>query len=138
MVAVALLVAAGGCVPGQSSSRRSLPPSPPEVRVVQSEYHFDFGHFQAGRVVVRVQNAGKLPHELVIASVPKDSPPFEQQAQGQIGFAPLFLMPKRPPGGAGMFAIDLAPGRYAMICLIQDSDGIGHHKKGMVSEFTVG
>jgi hypothetical protein len=42
-----------------------------------------------------------------------------------------------PPGGNGAVAVDLGPGRYALICFLTDDDGQSHALKGMATEFRI-
>ena len=41
------------------------------------------------------------------------------------------------PGGQAQATVDLAPGSYAIVCLIPSSDGVLHVAKGMVKPLTV-
>jgi hypothetical protein len=46
-------------------------------------------------------------------------------------------MPARPPGSTTSVAVDLAPGRYGLVCFLPDPDGQQHAQKGMSSEFRI-
>lgn len=37
--------------------------------------------------------------------------------------------PRLPPGGNGLFAVDVARGRYGMICFVVHSDGVDHSSR---------
>lgn len=139
MVAASVLPLLTSCVLGDTPSS-SLPPSPAEVTVTMTEYQFDYDRpVPAGRVVFRVHNAGKEPHELVLTALPEDFPPIDEQLRGDIRrpIATIAYLLPEPPGGSGAFAVDLTPGRYAMICFVEDEDGMHHGVKGMNSEFKV-
>jgi hypothetical protein len=41
------------------------------------------------------------------------------------------------PGKSDAFAVDLAPGRYAMVDFVRDREGVINGLKGMNSEFRV-
>lgn len=93
----------------------------------------------AGRVVVRVTNAGTEDHDIAIARLPDD-------LDGKIGSggsgAPIVgqtvrLIPPMAPGRHARFAVDLTPGRYGFACAVPAADGDTHAAKGMVSELRV-
>lgn len=103
------------------------------------EYRFDFGSVHRGRVIFDVFNRGHITHRMSVVPLPADLPPIEQQLHGsdrRILFT-LAAVPDTAPGGHGIVATDLAPGRYALICFLTDSDGVSHALKGMASEFRV-
>lgn len=104
-----------------------------------TEYRFDYNPVvPPGRVVFRVQNAGRVGHRLAVLPLADDLPPIDAQPRGserQV-IAPFAGVPPRRPGSTGTFAVELAPGRrYAMICSLVDPEGKSHALKGMNSEF---
>lgn len=115
------------------------------MNVTAREY--EFGHRQAGgpvqqgRIAFLFENQGRLYHELTLIIVPRDMQgTIDRQARSgeeRRAFVNVFSFPARPPGGKGAFAVDLEPGRYAMVCLLEDEDGRLHAAKGMASEFKV-
>lgn len=121
-----------------SSAGPPLPPSPPVVVVTMRDHRFEHtAAVPAGRVVFKVRNAGRAPHRLTLFPLAEDVPPIEAQLKGgERRSAPRFAgVPTRPPGTAGMFAVDLAPGtRYALVCFVQGPDGKSHALQGMASE----
>lgn len=124
----------------ESSSDTYLPPSPPVIEVTMREYSFT--HEQAvpgGQVVFRVHNAGTEDHELLLALLPEDLPPIDEQLRGPTrrGLGTVARMLTHPPGSTGTFAVFLEPGRYAMICFLRDAKGVPNALKGMSSEFRV-
>lgn len=92
-----------------------------------------------GRQVFRVTNAGGAEHALVVISLPEEVPPIaEQLRSGDRRGVPTFAkLPSRPPGSDDVFAVELAAGRYALVCFVTDPDGVSHALKGMASEFRV-
>ena len=113
---------------------------PAQVEVTMSEYRFDYDHAIArGRAVFRVRNEGHEDHEIVVAILPPEVPPIAEQLKGEERrFIPgLATLPVRRPGESNIFALDLAPGRYALLCFVRDKDGTPHARKGMSSEFEV-
>lgn len=117
-----------------------LPPSAGLVRVGMEEYRFDLRpRVPRGRVVFRARNTGTRRHELVLLPIPEDFPPIAEQLRGKrrrIVGTLAFIQPLRPRG-AGVLAVDLRPGRYAMVCLLQGRDGVRHAERGMATEFRV-
>lgn len=87
----------------------------------------------AGRAVFRAHNRGDVAHELVVVDVP-DSPASEGGSQVVLT---LGVVNARPPGQGGSVAVDLAPGRYALVCLLRNDDGVAHSDLGMVARFEV-
>ncbi|MGI8686640.1 MAG: hypothetical protein ACR2MO_16385 [Acidimicrobiales bacterium] len=128
---------AGACSPAPAAP---LPPSPAVVPVTMEEYRF--GHPSTttrGRAVFRVRNAGRSPHQLALVPLPEDFPPIAEQVAGSKRrfVEALARTRKVPPGQRTSFAVDLSPGRYALICFLADPDGVPHANKGMASELRV-
>lgn len=135
----ALAAALAALVPA-CSAPAPLPPAPATVALRMDEYAFELSATpKPGRVVVEVENAGELDHEVVLVILPEDVPPILEQLRSEERrtVATLAYLPPRPPGGRGSFALDLEPGRYALLCFIEDADGISHALKGMALELRV-
>ena len=118
-----------------------MPPTTPVVNVTMREYRFDHdATIPRGRVVVRAVNAGTLLHRLVLLPLSDDLPPIDQllrESERRV-LVPLAGIPPQLPSKSGTFAVDLAPGRYGMICTLMSRDGNETHAvKGMASEFRV-
>ena len=136
---VALLLLLASCVVG-GAARSVLPPPPGAVQVKMREYAFDYSKAIApGRVVFRVTNVGRLSHSLTLVSLPEEFPPLDEQLHSDTrrAAATIARLPARSAGSTGTFAVDLQPGRYGLVCFVQDDDGIIHALKGMNSEFRV-
>ncbi len=105
------------------------------------EYRFDYDTaIPTGRVVFRAINAGTLLHRVVVFQMPDDLPPIDEllRNSGRRILVPLAGIPPQLPGASGTFALDLGPGRYAIICtLVSRDDNETHALKGMASEFRV-
>jgi len=93
----------------------------------------------SGRVVVKVDNAGTIPHQMVLVKLPDDLPPLAEQlrSENRQAVETLANLAERPAGGRDTIAVDLDAGRYGLICFLRDPDGVQHHAKGMSSEFRV-
>lgn len=122
-----------------------LPAAATVLQIDMNEYAFDYDQaggdvLRSGRVVFRARNVGRLEHALRLVQLPEDMPgTIQQQLRSSERRAVTVVMDllARPPGSEGFFAVDLAPGRYAMICFVEDADGRQHAVKGMSSEFWV-
>lgn len=131
----ALLMFAGCALPGTEPA-----PGPPVVQVTMDEYAFAHeGEPRPGRVVFRAHNTGDEDHEIVMALIPEGVPPILEQLRGteRTTVATLAQLPAREPDEEGTFAVDLARGRYAFLCFIEDGEGTPHALRGMAWEFEI-
>lgn len=135
-----LLALLGGCGP-RSESRGYLPPRPTIVEVVEHErsYRISPRQLPAGRTVLQVMNRSSLKHDLSLVAVPEDMPPIAQQLRSpdRRAIATMARLPSREPGSTDAFAVDLPPGRYALLCFEKDGTGTPHARLGMAAEFRV-
>lgn len=132
----ALLVLAPSC----RTATEEFPPRPQIVSVTMKEYGFVYEPPAAsGRIVFNLENTGRLDHEAVLIALGDEIPPIDQQLRsGERLVVPTVARPlRRTPGAFGSFAVDLPPGRYAMVCFVQDGDGGQHAQKGMSAEFRI-
>ena len=140
-VALAVLcVVATSCVVGDRSSADPLPPAPARVAITMHDYRFEIGGpVPTGRVIFEVTNRGTMTHSLSLIALPEDFPPIDEQLRGDVrrGAPTVARVPARPPGTGSRFALDAAPGRYALVCFIADPDGVIHGAKGMNAEFRI-
>ena len=137
---VPVLLGGSGCVTGDRSAAEPLPPSPPRVHVDLHDYRFEMsGDLPLGRVIVEVANRGMTAHSLTLIDLPEDYPPLDQQLRGdeRRGVGTVAQVPARAPGERTRFALDVQPGRYGLVCLVLDADGLTHAQKGMNREFRV-
>lgn len=118
-----------------------LPPPVPIVDIGMSEYRFDhFAVVQAGRTIFRVKNVGSEDHEFTLVALPPDfHDPVSSLFDGGESrtIATTALVFAKPPGDEARLAVDLFPGRYALICFVEDPSGTQHMRRGMFSELTV-
>ena len=137
LLTVALALVAASC----QTRAASLPRGPQVVDVEMREYSFEHTRrIERGRVVFTARNVGRRDHELVMVPLPEDIPPIAEQLRGsrRRTVAALASFPPRPPGATGTFAVDLSPGRYALLCFVVDKgDRVSHALRGMSSEFRV-
>ncbi len=76
---------------------------------------------------------------MTIERLPEDFPPIDKQLRSKTRRAAPTVAYHHPlgPGASDAIALDLTPGRYAMVCFIEGRDGTPHGLKGMNSEFRV-
>jgi hypothetical protein len=119
------------------------------------EFNFQFPDtLAAGRQLWAVTNAGREPHELLLARSPQ--PITAEQVMELLAGESEEATPTRggpsfadfePVGGMGWLSpgltawteVDLAPGTYVALCFVYDPEtGMPHTALGMVAVFTVG
>ena len=130
----------------------------PEASTVIRLMDFSFAldsSVPAGRHIVRVENAGVEPHDLVMmklnpgitadelfaamnperarrpgqAAAPP--PPLESLITGAGGIAAI------APGMESFFETDLSPGEYVLLCMATAPDGRSHIEHGMVKQLRI-
>lgn len=136
-----LFVLFGGCAK-EPAPAGFLPAGPAIVDVVEHDYSYTLGRqgqLPAGRTVFRISNRSALDHDLSLVAVPEDVPPILDQLRSadRRAVATLARLPSRPRGTRDAFAVELTPGRYALLCFENDPDGQTHALKGMAVEFRV-
>jgi uncharacterized cupredoxin-like copper-binding protein len=119
----------------------------PTAQSVMKLVDYDFqlsGPLPAGRSTIRIENAGKQPHEVAIVRLNPGKKPmdFAEWGERQVGPAPGTLaggVSAIMPGASAFVNVDLAPGDYGLICFIPDmKDGKGHYHHGMAKQISVG
>jgi hypothetical protein len=119
---------------------------PADVTIKLSDYDFDVSTpLTPGSHVIRVENTGPQPHELVLVKMEegktvKDIEAWEKG--GEKGLPPVSPMGGISPmmaNESGQFTVELTPGNYAFICFVPDmKDGKAHLSHGMVKAVKVG
>lgn len=136
-VCAGFLLATVSCAPQQAASL----PGPVVVDVKMTEYRFGFdpARLRPGRVLFKARNEGRLSHQMVLVALPPELPPIVEQlnAPERKAVTQVARFPPKRPGTTAAFAVDLQPGRYALICFVPDPDGKQHGAKGMASEFRI-
>jgi plastocyanin len=118
LVCAALIAA--GCGGGSNDDAGS---SPADLTVKMSEYEFQPRNVTVDRgATVRVTNEGEIAHNLKIERGP-DPNKETQELAGTDSFL---------PGDNETLTVDLAPGRYAMVCTVP-----GHRELGMTGQIRV-
>lgn len=118
-----------------------LPGAPQVVQVTLTEYRVEYaGEIRRGRVVFELSNKGEENHGISLYGLPEDFPEINEQLQGTTRRAlrtTIASLYDFPPGRTDTFAVDLTPGRYAMVCFERSPDGVAQSRKGMAVEFRV-
>ena len=127
------------------------PPAATTESVVASEYGFAIDGLQAGRQTLTWDNPGKEWHHLVAAPMADGATIDDVRdyvIQEVIGgdlpetapanFNRAANLPMIGPGQTTITDIDLAPGRYVLVCFLRDrAGGMPHFLSGMLQELTV-
>lgn len=139
LVTLALIA---GC--GLEETDAPLPPPGPSVQMRIVEYGLTVQEpVPAGRVVVRVHNAGEQLHQLSVVKLPNTSPPIDELLESDTDEheAPEILarIHDIPPGGTGMAAVEFTrQERYAVVDPSETPDGEMQARRGVAAEFRAG
>lgn len=134
LLAAAIVLALSGC------GSAALPPSASVISVRMTEYRFMApSSAAAGRTIFHVVNGGRIEHSLTLEKLPGDFPPINVQLHSKVrrGAPAVAIMPPLCPGGRNTFAVDLTPGRYAILSAVVGRDGVVDALKGMAAEIRV-
>lgn len=130
-----------------SAGEAAKPPAP-DVTVTLRDFQFDVGGtFAEGKQNVRVVNGGTNTHEFVLFELFGNATTMQLVEFIHSGGEPGATPPGRPLGGVtplspghdATIVLDLAPGRYTVVCF--DADGTEHGEPhlaiGMIHEFAI-
>ena len=128
----AVLLAAGCGSTALTSSGSAV------VQVTERDFHIVAPrHVTAGNVVFRVRNAGPDDHEFIVVRIGDHSLPLRADGMtvNEEALQPSIVgsLEPGPPGTVRLLHVDLAPGRYALMCNME-----GHYMGGMHQEFVAG
>lgn len=121
------------------------PPEPTAVDVTLQEWAIAPASttLKAGQVTFNVKNAGpKNEHEMVVIKTDLGPLDLPKGANGKVdeeaaGLNVIGEVEEVSVGGTRSATLDLAPGKYLLICNIVDPDGVAHYGKGMTIAVTV-
>lgn len=143
---------AGGCGPTEeagsppdgSAAEGSDGPVRPVVEISGTDYAFEAPErVAAGWTVFRFTNRGKEPHHASLLRLEGEVTAEEiRKSYGAGGPMPAGVVAAGGPngvmpGGTTTALVELAPGRYVLICFIPSPDGKPHFTKGMIRPLTV-
>lgn len=120
------------------------PDPTPDVVLTLTDYTFTLSHpLTAGKHVIRIDNAGKQHHELVLARLApgktsQDLAKWVDKMQGPPPGEPLGGITAIQPGEHGYITVDLTPGDYGFLCFLPDAkDGKPHVAHGMLQDIKI-
>ncbi len=92
-------------------------------------------------MVFQVSNSGSIRHEIIVIEIPEGVSSLEDQLRSKERQATttLSVVPPQEPGEGTVFALDLTPGRYGLLCFLKggDEEKVPHALRGMNAEFEV-
>jgi uncharacterized cupredoxin-like copper-binding protein len=122
-------------------------PSEPQADLTIDLVDYDFqipSALRSGRYVLRVDNTGSEPHEVVMWQLPPGktlADVLTWVGGGLAGPPPALPVAGLSPiraGGHAYSVMNLSPGDYALICFVPDEeDGKPHYAHGMAKQITV-
>ena len=113
------------------------------VNVVAKEMKYEMpDSIPAGPTLFHFTNAGEQLHHLTLVKLEdgKTLQDFMSLPPGPMPAWAVFMGGPNTPvphGGVDEAVVDLAPGNYAVVCVIPDADGAPHMVKGMAQALTV-
>ena len=115
----------------------------PSITVVLTDHHFRLtAPVDAGPLVWRVRNDGNEPHQALVIKLPLRVSEFAERAwidHGSKGQEPgerVGGVDSVAPGSEATFETDLEPGRYILICTMNEEEG-RHYDLGMIYRFEI-
>lgn len=125
-----------------AQSRAVLPTA--DLGITLTDYAYEIApEITAGRRVVRVENAARQPHEMVLMRLApsKTAQDVLIWLEKQDGPPPAELLGGTSflsQGESNQITVDFTPGEYALLCFVPDhKDGKPHVAHGMVRQITV-
>jgi uncharacterized cupredoxin-like copper-binding protein len=132
-------------VPSSSASAAPAATAASPITVTATDFKLDMpATVPAGAVSLRLVNSGKEFHQAQIVRLDQGKTVADlEAAMKHEGPPPPWLRFVGGPNGIGpgqeaTSIAALAPGTYALICLIPSPDGVSHLMKGMIQPFEVG
>jgi uncharacterized cupredoxin-like copper-binding protein len=128
-------------VPSAAQAKKTVGPN--VVNVVAKEYLFEMPDtLPAGPTLFHFTDEGKLLHHMTLVKLEqgKTLADFTALPPGPFPAWAVFMGGPNTPlpnGGVDLDVVDLAPGNYAVICVIPDADGKPHMMQGMAKALTV-
>jgi hypothetical protein len=128
-------------------ARPARPVATSTPKLVVKEFSFDLPEGYEGGPL-EIENRGAQAHEVVvvglkdgvtISDIVDNSVPIFTPAKGPAPYTDVAGITPVAPGGTAHLDLDLAPGRYALLCFLPDTSkpGTDHLHDGMATVFTV-
>ena len=145
-VATPEAVAARWQIDGETPLPVALPPGATRLEVELDEYEIDLARTRVDEtapvVVLAARNRGERDHEVLVLRLEGGAEPeaLLQQPGPRLpeGFAFAGQVTVPAGGTAELILVDLAPGRYALVSLLPDENGVPDLAQGMATELRVG
>ncbi|HEY0038446.1 MAG TPA: hypothetical protein VGB66_17230 [Longimicrobium sp.] len=143
LASAALLMACAACT-REGDARERATASAHVVTITAADFSYQApASIPAGLTTLRLVNRGTELHHLQLVRI-AEGHTFQELMEGMKNPGPpppwvTFVGgPNTPaPGGQTEATLDLAPGTYAVLCMIPSTDGVPHAMKGMVKPLTV-
>jgi hypothetical protein len=126
------------------SSTPSAPEPTADVTMTLTNYAFTLSKpLTPGKHVIRVENTGPQPHEIVLVRLAPgktaaDVAAWIEKMQGPPPGEPIGGVAALHTGGHAYFTADLAPGEYGLLCFLPDAkDGKPHVAHGMMQDIKI-
>ena len=112
-------------------------PEPLTITATDFAFAID-GELTLGTTEIRLENDGQFEHHVQLLRIDGDQT-VEEALEGE---PPQWLTPYGgvallAPGESATVVDRLPAGRYALICFVDEPDGVPHFAKGMVAELTL-
>ena len=118
-------------------------PSDPDLNLRLHDHGFQLSApIEGGRKLWRVENTGSDAHQVLIIHLPEGVSEYQERgwfsggSKGPRPGVPVGGVIEIPPDGEAWFRSDLKPGRYLLLCSVQEEEG-RHYDLGMIYRFTV-
>lgn len=118
-------------------------PPEPSINVVLTDHHFRLSApVEGGPLTWRIKNAGSEPHQALVVRLRDGVNEFIERAwidHGSQGPEPgerVGGIATIAPDADASFHTDLKPGRYLLLCTMQEDEG-RHYDLGMIYRFTI-
>ncbi len=115
-----------------------------DATIELNEFGFVVPDLTAGTHTLRIENTGAQTHEIALVRLDEGATMESYLAGVQPGATtpppgqPIGGNGAISPGLANFMTVDLAPGRYLLLCWVPDpADGVPHVMKGMVTEVVI-
>lgn len=115
---------------------------PEQLTITATDFAFAVeGELTPGTTEIRLENDGQFEHHVQLLRIDGDQT-VEEAIEAIEGEPPDWLTPyggvaPLAPGESATVVDRLPAGRYALVCFIDEPDGVPHFAKGMVAEFTL-
>lgn len=145
LAAVAGLAVVAVAISACGATATPKPAGPTAVDVTLQEWAIvpSVVEVKAGQVTFNAKNMStKEEHEMVVVKTDLGLFDLPKGSDGKVdeegaGMTAVGEISETAAGASGTVTLDLAPGKYLLICNIVDADGTAHYGSGMSTAFTV-